>query len=85
MIVEPLQAIAQTAFPNRTIEPGFSRDEIAEAEARLKIAFPEALKDYLAMCGKIREMMDRDYRLYSPADGALEAFEKRSRLELDWL
>jgi hypothetical protein len=66
MIVEPLEAIMRTAFPNRAPDPGFSRDEIAAAEARLKMTFPDALKDYLAACGKTREMMDASYRLYSP-------------------
>jgi cell wall assembly regulator SMI1 len=66
MIVEPLEVIMRTAFPNRTLDPGFLRDEIAAVEAHLKVTFPEALKDYLAVCGKTRELMDTSYRLYSP-------------------
>jgi cell wall assembly regulator SMI1 len=66
MIVELLEGIVRTAFPNRALNPGFSRDEIAAAEARLRVSFPEALKDYLAVCGKTREMMDASYRMYSP-------------------
>jgi hypothetical protein len=66
MIVEPLEVIVRTAFPNRALDPGFSREEIAAAEDHLKMTFPEALKDYLAVYGKTREMMDASYRLYSP-------------------
>jgi hypothetical protein len=85
-IIELLQLIMQTAFPNKTLEPGFSRDEIAAAEARLRVAFPEALKDYLAVCGKSREMMGANYRLYSPEqlrveDGHLIFCEENQGIE----
>jgi hypothetical protein len=66
MIVEPLQLIVQTAFPGKTLGPGFSSADIAAAERRLKVTLPDALKDYLTVCGGSRDMMDASWRLFSP-------------------
>jgi hypothetical protein len=66
MIVEPLELIVKTAFAESKIKLGFSINQMAEAESRLNLALPEALKDYFAVAGKSREMMDADFRLLAP-------------------
>jgi hypothetical protein len=51
MIVEPLQMIAAAAFPDGEPIPVFEDERIAAAEARLKLAIPDAVKDYYAVAG----------------------------------
>jgi hypothetical protein len=45
MIVELLELIMKTAFGESKIGPGFSVAQISDAESRLNLALPEALKD----------------------------------------
>jgi hypothetical protein len=64
MIVEPLEMIVTTAFPGA--ELGIANEQIAAAEARLHLVLPEPLKDFFAVAGGSRELMDADYRILPP-------------------
>ncbi|MEP7245259.1 MAG: hypothetical protein ABI885_16505 [Gammaproteobacteria bacterium] len=66
MIVEPLQAIVETAFPGVTLAPGFGANPISAAESHLGVALPEALKDYFSVAGGSREMMAGNFRMLAP-------------------
>src|SRR4051794_39841192 len=66
MIVEPLQAIVETAFPGAKLAPGFGGDQISSAESHLGVALPEALKDYFSVAGSSREMMSGNFRMLAP-------------------
>ena len=64
MIVEPLKMIVTTAFPGAAL--GIANEQIAAAEARLHLVLPEPLKDFFAVVGGSRELMDADYRILPP-------------------
>jgi hypothetical protein len=65
MIVEPLQMIAAAAFGGGEFAAGFCDERIAAAEARLKLAIPDAVKDYYAVAGA-RDLKRVHYSLLPP-------------------
>jgi hypothetical protein len=66
MIIEPLQMILTAAFPDTTPASGFTNEQIAATEARLGVSLPEALRDYFAVVGGSRDLMDAIYPILSP-------------------
>jgi hypothetical protein len=64
MIVEPLQMIVTTAFPDAKL--GLTNERIAEAEARLNLTLPQALKDLYTVVGASRDVMQADYQMLAP-------------------
>ena len=66
MIVEPLQMIVAAAFPNAKLPAGFTREQIAAAEARLGLVLPEVLKDFFTVAGGSRDLMGVNYRMLPP-------------------
>jgi hypothetical protein len=64
MIVEPLEMIVTTAFPGERL--GLAPEPIGAAEARLGFALPEPLKDFFAVVGVSRDLMNADYLMLPP-------------------
>jgi hypothetical protein len=64
MIVEPLEMIVTTAFPGASL--GIAPAPIAAAETRLGLVLPEPLKDFFAVAGASRDLLNADYRMLPP-------------------
>src|SRR5690242_16746781 len=84
MIVEPLQMIVTTAFPQAQL--GLPGERRAAAEARLSLVLPEPLKDFFAVAGASRELLNADSRMLPPEKLRVEGdhlifCEENQRLE----
>jgi hypothetical protein len=64
MIIKPLQRIAAAAFPGSEPISGFREEQIA-SEARLKLAIPDAVKDYYSVAGA-RDLKRMHYSMLPP-------------------
>lgn len=64
MIEEPLELIVTTAFPGTKL--GLANEPLAAAEGRLSLVLPEPLKDFFAVAGASRDLLNADYRILPP-------------------
>jgi len=63
-IGELLETIIRTALPDARL--GITQEQIAAAETRLGLVLPHPLKDFLAVAGGSRDLMNADYILLPP-------------------
>jgi hypothetical protein len=83
-ILEPLETIVKTAFPGARL--GIASEQIAAAETRLGIVLPQPLKDFFAVAGGSRDLLNADYIFLPPEQlrmdgGHLIFCEQRQGLE----
>ena len=64
MILEPLQKILTTAFPDADLQ--IANERVVAAESRLNLLLPEPLKELFSVAGGSRDILNADFRIYMP-------------------
>lgn len=63
-IIEPLERLVTTAFPDESL--GMANEPIAAAEARLGLVLPEPLRNFFAVAGGSQDLLNADYIFLPP-------------------